>query len=579
MKFILALLEVGVAIALVFFVVTSIGRFFLRSLRLGIPDQVSPSEAWVGLSLSIVALEFSQLFLPINYQVTFFFIVFAFIYSVIFDSRAWLTSFFETLKFLKTFPIQSAALGIIALLIISGAFPLMGNYDSGLYHFGSIRWLNEEPIIPGLANIHSRFGFNQGYFGFVALLNFFPYWNKGYAISAPFLSLLTIWWICDLPWPKIRSGWVALVGLLLITASLTIDLSSPSPDWPVNFLQVAIFVTLVKLCTFDPFTEQNIDHQRSIVLLLLLCICLIETKLSGLVFSTCAILVTVNFWLKLLSCNKRLFIGLIYFSVFAISLHLFRGFLLSGYPLYPSMLFGSPNLPWSVPLETVKNEADWIVSMARRGGSPEGVVGNWMWYLPWIQQNWVVPWAQAFPLMKGWAVLAGGGLLFILAQLIQFFKKHSLNKQIYFFQKFAILYIFSVLYWFLSAPDLRFLGVLHLLFFIVALWYFVSSIGLPDWGFGERLVKSPALIIGFFLAGVYMGLIFLNKTDIKYGWHELPNPSTLQKVSEYGIIQNIPTTGESCWNSELPCTPYFEKNLNMEMVFSLFPRPMYFLSR
>jgi len=579
MKFILALLEVGVVIALTFFVITSIGRFFLRYLGLDIREQVSPTETWVGFSLSIVVLEFLQLFLPINYQITFFFILFTFLYSVKFDSRAWSVGFSEGLKFLRLFPMQSTALGMITLLIISGAFPLTGNYDSGLYHFASIRWLNEQPIVPGLANIHSRFGFNQGYFGFVALLNSFPLWNKGYGIAAPFLALLTIWWICDLPWGKIQSGWVALVGLLLITASLTVDLSSPSPDWPVNFLQVAIFVTLVRVCIFDASTDHKIDQIRSIVLLLLLCICLIETKLSGLVFSSCAILLTMNFWSKLWKGNKRLSIKLIYFLAFAVSLHLFRGFLLSGYPLYPSTLFGSANLPWSVPLETVKNEADWIVSMARRGGAPEGVVGNWMWFLPWIQQNWVVPWAQAFPLLKGWAVLVGGGLLFAAAQLIQFFKGRVLDRQIYFFQKFTILSVASISYWFFSAPDLRFLGVVHLLFFITALWYFVSSIGLADRGFVNRFVKVPALTIGLFLAAVYMGLIFANKTDIQYGWHELPNPATVQRESEYGIIQNIPTLGESCWNSELPCSPYFEKNLNMEMVFSLFPRPMYVLSR
>jgi hypothetical protein len=74
-----------------------------------------------------------------------------------------------------------------------------GSYDSGLYHFGSIKWLNEAPLIPGLANVHMRFGFNQSYFGFLALSNLAPYWNKGYAAGGLFILLLTALTIFQLP--------------------------------------------------------------------------------------------------------------------------------------------------------------------------------------------------------------------------------------------------------------------------------------------------------------------------------------------------------------------------------------------
>lgn len=579
MNYLLALLEAGIGVAITFFIMTSIGRFFLRYLRLGIQDQVSPIETWIGFSLSIVALEFLQLFIAINYQVTFVFVFFAFLYAIVFDKCIWLSEFFRGLTFLRLFPIQSFLLGIIALLIISGSLPLTGNYDSGLYHFGSIRWLNESPIVLGLANIHSRFGFNQGYFGFIAFLNAFPYWNKGYGVAAPFLALLTVWSIFDFPWAKLRRSWVPLVGLLLIAASLTIDLSSPSPDWPVSFLQVAIFLTLARLSICNEPEEMAIDRLRNGILLLFLCICLMEIKLSGLIFSFGALMVAIVFWSKLWGQNRGLFIWLISFLFFALSLHLFRSFLLSGYPLYPSTLFGSANLPWSVPLETARNEANWIVSMARRGGAPEGVVGNWMWFFPWVQQNWIVPWAQAFPLLKGWAVLVGGALIFLAAQILQFFKKPGVTRQVNFFQKFGILSVASILYWFLSAPDLRFLGVIHLLLLITAIWYLISSIDFEGWGFCSCLMKVPHLTIGLFLSAICMGLIFSDKANVRHGWHQLPNLPTVQKISENGIIQNIPASGESCWDSKLPCTPYFEKNLNMKIIFSFMPRPMYFISR
>ena len=48
------------------------------------------------------------------------------------------------------------------------------HYDVGLYYLPTIKWLNEEPIIPGLVKLHSRLAFNQSIFGFAELLNFAP---------------------------------------------------------------------------------------------------------------------------------------------------------------------------------------------------------------------------------------------------------------------------------------------------------------------------------------------------------------------------------------------------------------------
>jgi hypothetical protein len=35
------------------------------------------------------------------------------------------------------------------------------NHDTGLYHWQTIKWLIQEPLVPGLANLHHRFGFNS----------------------------------------------------------------------------------------------------------------------------------------------------------------------------------------------------------------------------------------------------------------------------------------------------------------------------------------------------------------------------------------------------------------------------------
>ena len=49
------------------------------------------------------------------------------------------------------------------------------NWDSGLYHFNKIRWINSYPVVPGLGNLHGRLAFNQSFFAYVAVLNFYPF--------------------------------------------------------------------------------------------------------------------------------------------------------------------------------------------------------------------------------------------------------------------------------------------------------------------------------------------------------------------------------------------------------------------
>src|SRR6478736_1562306 len=74
----------------------------------------------------------------------------------------------------------SLVLAVLALWLAFRALDFPRNYDSGLYHFATIRWIGEFPAVPGLANLHDRLAFNQSYFLFVALLNAHPFSNEGY---------------------------------------------------------------------------------------------------------------------------------------------------------------------------------------------------------------------------------------------------------------------------------------------------------------------------------------------------------------------------------------------------------------
>ena len=124
------------------------------------------------------------------------------------------------------------------------------NYDSGLYHFSSIRWINEYAIVPGLGNLHGRLAFNQSFFTYVAALN--PFFNAGRVVANSYLWLLTLITCVEVAVISLRHerglvGWsVGLFSIpqLFYLAMTSNGVASPTPDFTCNLLQTALIVGL-----------------------------------------------------------------------------------------------------------------------------------------------------------------------------------------------------------------------------------------------------------------------------------------------------------------------------------------------
>lgn len=59
--------------------------------------------------------------------------------------------------------------GFLVVLFSYGSSRGYMHYDTGLYHAQAIRWIEEYGVVPGLANLHSRFGYNSAAFALCAL--------------------------------------------------------------------------------------------------------------------------------------------------------------------------------------------------------------------------------------------------------------------------------------------------------------------------------------------------------------------------------------------------------------------------
>ncbi len=62
--------------------------------------------------------------------------------------------------------------------------------DTSSYHIQMVKWIQEFGSVPGIANLHLRFGFNSSWFTSIAL---FSYPVSGLNIYSSLNGLLSIW--------------------------------------------------------------------------------------------------------------------------------------------------------------------------------------------------------------------------------------------------------------------------------------------------------------------------------------------------------------------------------------------------
>ncbi len=119
---------------------------------------------WYGLGVCIVFLQIWNLFLPVNVYCWLCLLPVA-IYG--------LTSILKSGRISIGRPTGVALILLIAILVflVISSLDNLFIYDSLVYHFYSIKWFNNYPVIPGMGNLFIYLGFNQSYFLFPAFLN------------------------------------------------------------------------------------------------------------------------------------------------------------------------------------------------------------------------------------------------------------------------------------------------------------------------------------------------------------------------------------------------------------------------
>ena len=558
---------ISIVLVLILTTITCAGYGYLtiRICRLKILS-INMEQLWLGFAIVLTLIALISFFGPINWINTIGLLIIGTL-SFIIQLRQYLHQKSSTKAPNLLLKPVSALFLLIAVLWLVKTMESPRNYDSGLYHFNSVRWINEYGLVAGLGNLHDRLAFNQSWFDFIAFLNFYPAFNKGYAVAGLFLLCISVAQL-SISYRKIKLPLLVFsIFLFAILLSLN-QISSPSPDIPTNILQVVISVLILQLLHEDTTNKDRKELQ--ITTIVALCISLATIKLSGATFAGTALILTIVISRSYLSINRLLIISM--FSISLYAPHLARGYLLSGAPLFPSTFATYDKFNWSMDFDAIKNISNWVYCWARNPGSEcMTALENW---------EWLSKWWKKFPSFHFLHLLFSSFMIVIPFILRRFF---SLNKNAVLILLSVIPSLIGLIVWFFLAPNPRFLGATTYILLGLSIFFFTTA---SNFQLKHKLQNFSYLLTIIFVFSIIIfprslirsGSLDSLKSILSGGFQPIQNVKIIERRTTSGLSVYTPAIGDQCFDSPLPCTPYFDADLRFETNESGYPKS-YFTKR
>lgn len=352
-------------------------------------------------------------------------------------------------NFLATAALNKLLTGLMVFAILWFANQTIGytkNYDSYLYHLSLIDYFADGHLIPGIANLDSRLGFQSSTYNIAALFQGGFWGHQGYRLANGFvLVLLIAESITRFVQIKSRaprpSDFVLVFGtpLLLhqIMPSAENWITSPSPDTATAALLLVTFAY-----SFDAFRTNNLSDYSSA---LILCAISLTFRPLAIFISTFVLLAFFAAMMRKKVSRLKSLPSIALSGLLVLS-YLVHNWITSGYFVYPtSFSLGYPS--WKVPTESLMGDQMWTESWAKAPGlSPDEVLGNWNWVRPWLSSR--LGGFQPFIEIIGFAII----LNFMRPTVST---RHQWKPSPSFIYSLTALLVSGV-YWFFRMPDLRF---------------------------------------------------------------------------------------------------------------------------
>jgi len=524
---------------------------------------------WLGIVILCISLLAISLILPLSSAVGLVLTVGLVALSLLSQSTR------REIATLRSILSPSFIVGLITLELIIAAFTSQKIvwFDTGLYHFGSIRWMSQFGAVNGLALINGKFGFTSSWFALAAPLTSPIFGSRVSAITNGFIFLIAILqFLITLNQLVSRKGrlsdWFLVIfsAIAILVYTVTALTGSPilisfSPDVAVAFMIGVIGWTILVISHNVQSHWGNNDAKLP----------LFDTKTIPLILSAGAVtiklsalpLLPIGFLFYVLGNQltiniQRLLTGSAITIVIVLPMVLYS-LTTSGCPLYPSTLM-CLDLPWSVPVEQAIKETKpikfwWGFSESDESGLTAIALALWRWLKSSIKSQ-IMAFISIF-------------VIIFSVPIFRQFRKHLTLGTAW----ILLLGLLGITFIMLQSPLIRFgLGYFTLIPALFGAIYgqtlfekMPSKLRQP-WSRFIQALKSPKT---FLLTSLFMiGLTTVNLIQDKAQSRLLLPPSlpivdlVSDQVNDVTYVYPSDWTVR-CWASPLPCSAVPIKNIRL----------------
>jgi hypothetical protein len=429
---------------------------------------------------------------------------------------------------------------LACLTILENINHLSTNPDTGLYHAQTIRWFETFRIVPGLGNIQERYAFNSVWLVLNAGLSLAFLGIQSFRLvnGLTFFAAMLFFasGLRDLRTKGLQlSSILKILFLILSFYLLGSEISSVGNDMPITLL-----IWVVLTLWVERF-ESAQENSQSEILLVVLPIFALTVKLSSLPVLLFPLSLLISYIRRRDGLRAGTFLGL---GVVLVVPWLVRSVILSGYLVFPFSQIDLFPVDWKVPAVVAEAARQSIVGFARFGDDWRSAIG-----LPVTQ--WAPIWFEDVTLNRKLILwfTAGSPLVLFAGWLLN---RVAVTRPYRF--AWAVMYIGSV-FWFLSAPDIRFgygflIGASGLALAPAMQW-----LGQFD---PSRWVTALVLLIGLILFQAFTlwrsveteayPQAFLLQADYR--------PSSAEPCAIQGAVLYCRRPDAQCQYELFPCIPY-----------------------
>lgn len=387
---------------------------------------------------------------------------------------------------------------LLAYLLIMSVRPVT-HYDTYLYQAQAVHWLEDYGCVKGIANVSSRLGFNSSIFSLYAL--FSMKWLFGHSLHAVngFLAMMLAaaavdGLICFKSHSYHMADAVRGLSLIYVVSNWNF-INSLATDFPNMVLTAAVLILWI-----DMLENQSRDF-LTYALLCLMIIEIVTIKFSSLFL---LILAYVPFKQLVRKENRKRLLQFAVLSIGIVLPFLLRNYFVSGWLLYPFAGLDLFDVVWKLPKEQVAEEANWVYSWARIpwASFEETLQGHFMsWFPTW--------WGNQQPITRRNLIWIAILLPCVLVMYWKNRKKTSLR-----YANLLVMLAASVLYWIVTAPDVRFSWIYIMLLpyaCILFIAYDIKSLHI-----GSAADKALIYCLGICL--LMQGFTFFGNHNLKEVW-------------------------------------------------------------